>query len=70
MTASNLNCAPVTSGAPVPPPSSMAQETAARIFFDASRGGFVFERGPERLNVLLFQPRAPRVEEPRPEVVA
>lgn len=70
MSMTNSDCAPVELARPVPPASSMAQDVASRIFFDASRGGFVFERGPERLNVLLFQPRVRRSEEPRPEVVA
>jgi hypothetical protein len=57
---------------PVPAKSATAQDcVASRLFFDASRGGWVFERGPERLNVLCFTPRpSPRVDEPGPEVNA
>jgi hypothetical protein len=40
---------------------------ASRLYYDVSRGRFVFERGPERLNVLVFPPRAPRIEQPNPE---
>jgi hypothetical protein len=49
------------------PSEGIAPAVASRLFYDASRGRWVFERGPERLNVLLFQPRQPRCEEPRPE---
>ena len=55
---------------PVPTEATTAQaaDVASRIFFDASRGRFVYERGPERLNVFVMPPRQARFEEPRPEV--
>lgn len=67
------NCATPEAASPVPAESIAAQpsqDQASRLFFDASRGRFVFERGPERLNVLVMPSRAPRVEVERPEVSA
>lgn len=63
------DCAPLPAPPPVPGRPVTAQEPtpASRVFFDASRGRFVFERGPESLDVLVFPPRVPRCEEPRPE---
>lgn len=65
------HCATSEAESLVPTESITAQApTASRLFFDAHRGRFVFERGPERLNVLVMPPRVPRCEEPRPEAMA
>lgn len=65
---SPADCVPLPAPPPVPAMPTTAQEpTLTRVFFDASRGRFVFERGPETLDVLVFHPRAARCEEPRPE---
>ena len=64
--------APASAPAPVPTGATTAQApaAAARLFWDMSRGRFVFERGPERLDVLVMPSLHPRIEGPNPEAMA
>ena len=57
--------------APVPAGFAMAQEedVRSRVMFDIHRGRWVFERGAERLDVVIIHPTKFRVEVDRPEVL-
>jgi hypothetical protein len=65
------NCEPTRALPPVLADVEVAQGIErSRLFFDVTRGGWVYERGPARLNVVMFQPRRKRVEvlDPEPRV--